>query len=54
MAGKINVPAGFGGIVRYREEYKSKLTLKPSHVVILIILVILFVISLKIFWPVGG
>ncbi len=46
---KINVPAGFGGLVRYGEEYESKLKLKPEHVVILIILVIVFVAALKIF-----
>ena len=44
---KINVPAGFGGIVRYGEEYESKFMLKPEHVVIFIVLVILFVTVLK-------
>lgn len=53
MAGdKINVPAGFGGLVRYNEEYESKLKLKPEHIVIFIILVIVFVAVLKIFWPI--
>ena len=50
MADKINVPASFGGLVRYNEEYESKLKLKPEHVVIFIILVIVFVVILKIFW----
>lgn len=48
---KINVPAGFGGLVRYGEEYESKLKLKPEHVIVLIILVIAFVLILKIFFP---
>ncbi len=47
---KISVPSGIGGIVRYGEEHESKLKLKPEHVVIFIILVILFVSLLKIFF----
>jgi len=52
MADKINVPAGFGGLVRYSEEYQSKLKLKPAHVIVFIILVILLVTALRIFWPI--
>ena len=51
--GKINMPGGMGGLMRYDEEFKSKIMLNPSHVVGFIILVILFVIGLKIFWPVA-
>ncbi len=50
MADKINIPAGFGGLVRYSEEYESKLKLKPEHVVIFIIAVIVFVSLLKLFF----
>lgn len=49
---KINVPAGFGGLVRYGEEYESKIKLKPEHVVVFIIIVIVAVTVLKIFWPI--
>ncbi len=44
---KINVPASFGGLVRYFEEYKSKIQLKPEHVVLMIIalIVIEFIIQ---------
>jgi len=50
MAGdKLNVPSGIGGLVHYSEEYTSKIKLKPEHVVIFIILVIVFVTVLKIF-----
>jgi preprotein translocase subunit Sec61beta len=45
----INVPAGAGGLVRYGEEYESKLKLKPAHVIGLIIAVIVFVTVLRIF-----
>jgi len=53
MADKINMPAGAGGLMRYGEEYKSKIMLKPEYVVIFIIAVILFVAVLKIFFPLG-
>jgi len=49
---KINVPAGYGGLVRYGEEYESKLKLKPEHVIAFIIVVVLLVTVLKIFWPI--
>jgi len=50
---KINMPAGFGGLTRYSEEYESRIKLKPVHVMIFIILVILFVAVLKIFFPIA-
>ena len=45
---KINMPAGFGGLMRYGTEYKSKLILKPSHVIVFVIMIILFSIVLRI------
>lgn len=36
----INLPGGFGGLVRYNEEYDSLINLKPSHVILFIILII--------------
>ncbi|MBI2630529.1 preprotein translocase subunit Sec61beta [Candidatus Pacearchaeota archaeon] len=50
---RISMPSGMGGLLRYNEEYPSKLMLKPSHVVAFIILIILFSISLKIFFPIA-
>ena len=48
---KINMPAGFGGLLRYSEEYKSKFMLKPAHIVAIVIAIVLFVIVLNIFFP---
>lgn len=53
MADKINIPSGFGGLLRYDEEYKSKFMLKPTHVIVFIVAVIIFVTVLKIFWPIA-
>ena len=38
----INMPSGFGGLVRYKEEYASIFNLKPTHVILFIILIVAF------------
>lgn len=44
---KINLPAGFGGLMRFKEEYASKFNLKPVHVIVFIILIIAFRVFLE-------
>ena len=41
MADKIQMPSSQGGLVRYFDEYKSKIEISPIHVVIMIIVVII-------------
>lgn len=48
----ISTPSGFGGLMRYNEEYPSKFKLTPTHVVAFIIAIVVFVIGLNIFFPV--
>ncbi len=43
---KISMPSGMGGLVRYFDEYKSKIEFKPGHIVILCIIVIVIMIIL--------
>lgn len=43
---KISMPSGMGGLVRYFDEYRSKITLKPGHVIVLCIAVIIIIILL--------
>ncbi len=45
----VNVPSGFGGLVRFKEEYGSKFNLKPTHVVVFVILIVVFRIGLSLF-----
>jgi len=52
MAGT-NMPAGFGGLTRYKEEFESRFNLSPGHVIGFVVLIIIFVILLKIFFPVS-
>jgi len=54
MAEQIRMPSGYGGLLRYDEEYKSRLILKPFHVIIFIVLIVIFVAVLKIFFPISG
>jgi preprotein translocase subunit Sec61beta len=37
---KISLPGGFGGLMRYSDEYDSYINLKPIHVVVFIILIL--------------
>jgi preprotein translocase subunit Sec61beta len=48
----MNMPAGFGGLMRYNEEYDSKLMIDPKYVIVMVVLAILFVFGLKMFWKV--
>ena len=50
---KMSMPGGFGGLVRFDEEYKSRFMMNPSAVIGFIVLIIIFVAVLKIFWPVA-
>ena len=46
----ISMPAGFGGLMRYKEEYNSKLKFGPGVVVGMIIAVIVLVVGLRILY----
>jgi len=43
---RITMPSGMGGLIRYFDEYKSKIELKPGHVILLCIIVIIIMILL--------
>jgi len=43
MANKnVNMPSGFGGLTRYTEEYSSYFNLKPTHIILFVILILAF------------
>jgi len=46
----VSLPGGFGGLMRFNEEYSSIFNLKPMHVILFVILIIIFRISLGIFF----
>ena len=43
---KVSMPSGMGGLVRYFDEYKSKIEFKPGHIIILCVIVIVIMIFL--------
>ncbi len=45
-----SMPAGFGGLMRYNEEYNSKLKFGPGAVVGMIVATIVLVIGLRFFY----
>ena len=47
---RIQMPAGFGGLMRFDEEFKSKIMIKPVHVIGLVILIIIFRIFLTLIY----
>ncbi len=47
---KVNMPSGFGGLMRYSEEYESKFNLKPTHVIVFVIFIIAFRVALPFFF----
>lgn len=49
----VQTPSGFGGLVRFNEEFDSRFKLTPWQVVGFLILIGLFVLALNVFWPVG-
>lgn len=48
------MPGVFGGLTRYNEEFESKFKIGPAVVVGFVVAIILFVVVLKIFWPVAA
>ena len=48
----INLPGGFGGLMRFSEEYDSKIKFKPGHIIAFVVAIILFVLALNVFLPI--
>ena len=46
----VNMPAGFGGLMRFSEEYASKFMLKPLHIILFVILILVFRIFLGVLY----
>ena len=47
-APQLHVPSSGGGLVRYFDEYKSKIQIKPEFIILLIVLVVIFEILLRV------
>jgi preprotein translocase subunit Sec61beta len=51
--GKINMPSGMGGLVRFDEEFQSRFMISPAQAMGFVVVVLIFTIALKIFWVSG-
>jgi preprotein translocase subunit Sec61beta len=45
----VNLPSGYGGLVRFKEEYASFVNLKPTHIIFFLILLVAFRVGLGLF-----
>lgn len=45
----VNLPSGYGGLVRFKEEYSSYINLKPTHVIFFLILLVALRVGLGFF-----
>ena len=43
----MSMPSGMGGLMRFNEEYPSKLRVSPEQVVVFIVIVIIAMTALK-------
>ncbi|KKP91775.1 MAG: hypothetical protein UR98_C0040G0037 [Parcubacteria group bacterium GW2011_GWA1_36_12] len=50
---QVQMPGMFGGLMRYDSEYSSSFTFSPKAVIAFVVAVIVFVVVLKVFWPIG-
>ncbi|MCS7105789.1 MAG: preprotein translocase subunit Sec61beta [Candidatus Aenigmarchaeota archaeon] len=48
---RLYLPMGAGGLLRYPEEEKEVIKIKPEHVVYLVIAIIILEMILKVFFP---
>ncbi|MFH1440013.1 MAG: preprotein translocase subunit Sec61beta [Candidatus Woesearchaeota archaeon] len=47
--GNVSMPQSTGGLIRYFDEYKSRLQMKPGLIIVLVIVVIIISLFLHIY-----
>lgn len=46
----VQTPSGFGGLMRFNEEFESKFKMTPGQVIGFLVVIVLFSIALHVFW----
>lgn len=46
---KISMPSSTAGITRYFDDYKSKISFKPGHIIVLSLIVLIVVVFLHLY-----
>jgi len=49
---KMQMPGVFGGLMRYDEEYKSRIMITPTQVIGFVIAIMIVVLLLKLLFPI--
>lgn len=49
MTDKISMPTSGGGLVRYFDEYKSKIRFRPGNIIVLAVVIIIIMIILHLY-----
>jgi preprotein translocase subunit Sec61beta len=47
--GKVSMPSGMGGLMRYFDEYKSKIRIKPGHIIVMCVVVMAIMVFLYVY-----
>jgi preprotein translocase subunit Sec61beta len=52
----VSTPSGFGGLMRFNEEFESKFKVTPMQVIVFLVAIVIFSIVLHVFWalPAGA
>ena len=45
---RISLPSGMGGLMRYNDEFDSKLKLKPGSVIVIAVILIILILALHV------
>jgi preprotein translocase subunit Sec61beta len=46
---RVSMPSGMGGLTRYFDDYKSKISFRPGHIIVLCLVVIAIMIFLHLY-----
>ena len=46
---KVNMPSSTAGITRYFDDYKSKISFKPGHVIVIALIIMMIIIFLHLY-----
>ncbi len=50
----VRIPLSTGGLLRYYDEYRSRIVIKPQYVILVIVLTVILELALRLFVPIKG
>jgi preprotein translocase subunit Sec61beta len=46
---KVSMPSSTAGITRYFDDYKSKISFKPGHIIVLALIIVIIIVFLHLY-----